>query len=466
MYFFSARKPGFHWVVPRNAYWVVRICLVLSAGLCVGAQEREVPLLLHLKIAAPIDVRAKRYLKLGLEEARDEKKIVAVILELNTYGGGLYDADEMRQSLLDFEKPVYAFVNKNAASAGALLSIACDSIYMSAGASLGAATVVNEQGKAAPDKYQSYMRAMMRSTAEAQGRDPAIAEAMVDESLSVDSVSQAGKVLSLSTKEALQLGFCEAQMENISAVAERTHGPNAQTRLFTLKQVDKIIAFFINPLLSGLLILGILGGLYYELQTPGLGFAGLIALLSLLFYLLPYYISGLATYWEIAMLCAGVALLLVEVFVLPGFGIAGLAGIATVLTSLVFIMLNNEGFDFAFVPAKAITQATLSVSLAALFNLIWMVFAAEYFPRTALFKRITLQKAMLPNEGFVSGRLSPKLLHAEGISYTVLRPSGKVQIENQVYEAREINGMYIPAQTAIVVVGVERHELRVKRKVA
>ena len=134
---------------------------------------------------------------------------------MDTYGGALTDADEIRTAILNYERPIYAFINKDAASAGALISIACDSIFMSTGSSIGAATVVTGEGEAAPDKYQSYMRSIMRSTAEAKGRNPEIAEAMVDEEIRLDSLIKDGKVLTFSVSEAIEYGFCEAEVEGI-----------------------------------------------------------------------------------------------------------------------------------------------------------------------------------------------------------------------------------------------------------
>ena len=145
-----------------------------------------------MEIQSEIDARTSHYVDLALEEA-ENLEADYIVIDMDTYGGALYDADEIRTRMLEYEKPVYVFINKDAASAGALISIACDSIYMAPGASIGAATVVNGgTGEAAPDKYQSYMRGIMRSTAEANGRDPQIAEAMVDETLEIDSISEAG----------------------------------------------------------------------------------------------------------------------------------------------------------------------------------------------------------------------------------------------------------------------------------
>ncbi|MBS4072175.1 MAG: nodulation protein NfeD, partial [Algoriphagus sp.] len=170
------------------------------------------------KIDKDIDPAMNRRVKIAMEEA-EKLKADLILIEMDTYGGAVTDADEIRTRILESEIPVYVFINKDAASAGALISIASDSIYMAPGASIGAATVVNGvDGAAAPDKYQSYMRSMMRSTAEATGRDPKIAEAMVDEKIEIEGISEAGSVITFSVSEAIQYGFCEGEFDSVDEI--------------------------------------------------------------------------------------------------------------------------------------------------------------------------------------------------------------------------------------------------------
>ncbi len=314
-----------------------------------------------MEIRSEIDARSSHYVDLALEEA-EELDADYIVIDMDTYGGALNNADDIRTRMLEYEKPVYVFINKDAASAGALISIACDSIYMAPGASIGAATVVNGgTGEAAPDKYQSYMRGIMRSTAEANGRDPQIAEAMVDENIAIDSISEAGEVITFSTSEAIKYGYCEAQVSSIEELLTRAGVENYQLTTFETSTVDQIISFFLNPVISGLLILVIIGGLYFELQTPGVGFPILASFVALVLYLTPYYLNGLAANWEIAALFLGVALIALEVFVIPGFGIAGISGIILVAGSLMLVMLNNDNLDFFFVDFSEITRALATI---------------------------------------------------------------------------------------------------------
>src|SRR5258708_14378274 len=241
-----------------------------------------------MDIKAEIDPRMLRYVKLALERA-EKTKADYVIVDMDTYGGVLTDAKEIVDMIMDFKKPIWVFVNSDAASAGALISIACDSIYMSPGASIGAATVVEGDGKAAPDKYQSYMRSIMRSTAEENHRDPRISEGMVDERVVVDSIKQAGKVITFTTNEAIKNHYCEAKVNSIEEILKRNKIDNYELDHYELGATEKIISFFLNPFISGLLILMIIGGIYFELPTPGALFPIVVDLHSLVFFLLPYY---------------------------------------------------------------------------------------------------------------------------------------------------------------------------------
>ena len=257
----------------------------------VNAQKENKRILLA-EVKSNIDPRTNRYTKLLIDEAKNENYDI-IVIEMDTYGGAVNDADDIRTRILDFEKPIYVWINKDAASAGALISIACDSIYMSSGASIGAATVVTGDGAQAPDKYQSYMRSIMRSTAEAKGRDPKIAEAMVDEDIKVDSISQEGKVITFSTKEAIEYGFCDAELNSVDEIMERQGIENYEITKFELGSAENIISIFLNPIVSSILILLIMGGLYFELQTPGVGFPIIASIIALILYLTPYYLLSL-----------------------------------------------------------------------------------------------------------------------------------------------------------------------------
>jgi membrane-bound serine protease (ClpP class) len=440
--------------------------LLLFSGLTVLAQitpPNVQPRVLVMKIGSEIDPRTNRYSQLALEEATNWNADV-VILELDTYGGLVTDADEIRTRLLEYEIPILVFINKDAASAGALIAIACDSIYMAPGASIGAATVVNQTGEAAPDKYQSYMRSMMRSTAEANGRNPFIAEAMVDENLEVPDVSPKGQVVTFSTSEAIKWGFCEAQVRSIEEILERNGITDYEIKTFELPATEQVVAFFINPFISGILILIIIGGLYFELQTPGVGFPLLAAVIALILYLVPHYLTGLAAHWEIVLFFVGVGLIAVEVFILPGFGVAGVAGFVFTLSALILIMIGNNWFDFEFVPSSQIVNALLTAVLGMLGGVIIIVFGGMRFANSRAFSRVALESVQDRNLGYTSSFREQTLIGRSGVAYTILRPSGKVLIDDVIYDASS-RGDFILQGEKIIVVEDTGSALKVRKEI-
>lgn len=417
-----------------------------------------------MEIKAEIDPRMTRYVGLTLDHA-EEIKADYVIIEMDTYGGVLTDSKDIVDRILDLKAPIWVFINKDAASAGALISIACDSIYMAPGATIGAATVVQGTGEAAPDKYQSYMRSIMRSTAEHNGRNPRIAEGMVDERIAIDSISEEGSVITFTTKEALKYGYCEAEVESIEEILERNGVTDYELLFFEISAVEKVIAVFLNPFISGILILVILGGLYFELQTPGVGFPILAAITALILYLVPYYLNGLAANWEIIALFVGIVLIMVEVFVIPGFGVAGIAGIAMTVGSMVLIMINNDFFNFEMVPMNDIIIASLAIFGGLTGGVVLLFFGGVRLSNSSFFKRISLTDTQAQSEGYTSNfNTGMDLVGKTGTAYTVLRPSGKIMIEGQIYDAFS-RGDYIEKGDTVKVLEIEGSTLRV-RKVA
>jgi len=434
---------------------VVLLLLAAFPGL---TQKKKVVV---MEIKSEIDPRMARYVTLALEHAQ-EVQADYIIVDMDTYGGVLTDAKEIVDQLMDVDKPLWVFINSDAASAGALISIACDSIYMSPGASIGAATVVDGSGETAPDKYQSYMRSIMRSTAEVNGRDPRIAEAMVDESIEIDSITTAGNVITFTTSEALKHGYCEAKVNSIEEILERNRIESYELDRFQLGAVEKVVAIFLNPFISGLLILVIIGGIYFELQTPGVGFPLFAAITALLLYLIPYYLSGMAEYWEIIALLVGLVLIIVEVFVIPGFGVTGIAGIALTLTSLVLIMLNNDFFNFEFVPLGDIVTAMFATLGGITGGILLLFFGGARLTKTKAFRNIALMDTQEKSEGYSVGNSISTLMGQKGVAQTVLRPSGKIFIGQQLYDA-STRGEFIDKGEEVEVIGVEGVTLRVKK---
>lgn len=385
----------------------------------------------RIRLDMDIDKAAQRKVVTGLQKAMEADADV-VLLDLDTYGGAVDAADSIRSAILRYEKPVVAYVNMLAASAGALISIACDSIYMKTGSSIGAATVVDQSGNVMPDKYQSFMRGMMRSTAQAKGRNPEIAEAMVD---------TAG-VLSLTPEEAVKVGYCEGIYENEVEVAEAVSGDKEcviKNMDDDMTWVDRLIQLLLNPLLQSIFMMMIIGGIFVEIRTPGIGLPLVTAIVGALLYFAPGYIGHLAEHWEILMFVVGLILIGLEIFVIPGFGVCGISGIVIVVLSLALAMVDNVEFHrwdgtFSLEPVLMPLGIVIISSAAAVFGSVWLV--RKLYP-TRTFDHIALRQEMKASEGFTGVVSGLETLVGETVEvFTDMRPSGKVKTsDGRILEA-------------------------------
>lgn len=414
---------------------------------------------------------AKPALRRTEKAVSDAKSMKAdyLLLELNTFGGELDAADKIRTLLLNAPMPTIVFINNNAASAGALISIACDSIYMASGSSFGAASVVNQTGEVLPDKYQSYMRSLMRATAEKNGRNPEIAQAMVDPDIVVPGISDSGKVLTFTTEEAIAHHFCEGVSESKEEVLHTAGISHFEIHEQHLTWIDKVINFLVNPAVSGILIMCIIGGLYFEFQAPGLGLPIVIAIIAALMFFAPHYLEGLAAHWEILVFIAGVILLMLELFVIPGFGIAGISGIILIFASLILTMVFNVGFHFEFNPnldaAGQIAQSALTVLfsvLAGFFLSLWL--SKKLITADTRFGSLALKTKLEANQGYTSQDMHmAEYVGKRGIANTFMRPAGKINIDGEILEAQSEQGL-IDKGESIIVVRFENAQLIVRKE--
>lgn len=457
---------------------IVCTILIVFLGFTVFSETAEKTLVYKLNIKKEITKATWRQTQQAFEAA-DTLGADVFLIHMNTYGGTVLDADSIRTKILQSTIPVYVFIDNNAASAGALISIACDSIYMRPGGSIGAATVVNQTGEAMPDKYQSYMRSTMRATAEAKGkdtiivagdtiiewrRDPLIAEAMVDQRVYIEGISDTGKVLTFTPSEAIENGFCEGEAENIPEVLERVGIENYTIVEYEPSWIEKIIGWLVHPMISGLLIMAIVGGIYFEMQSPGIGFPLGIAIVAAVAYFAPLYLEGLAENWEIMVFIIGVILVALEIFVIPGFGVAGMLGIFLIFVSLVLSLLNNVSFDFEGVEVRGVGVAITTVLTGIFGGFILALYLGKkvFTAESGMFKNMALKTVQQVDQGFVSVETSLFALKGKtGISQTVLRPGGKVIIDNEIYDAVTESG-FIEKDEKIIVVKVEATQLYVE----
>jgi membrane-bound serine protease (ClpP class) len=435
------------------------ILTLILVSLGCFAQEEKLVYQFDIKeeIAAPI----WRKVQLAMDEAH-ELEADAIVINMNTYGGAVDAADSIRTRILRSDIPVYVLIENNAASAGALISIACDSIFMKSGATIGAATVVNQNGEVQAEKIQSYFREKMRATAEASGRDPDIAEAMVDADKEVEGVSEKGKIVTLTASKAIERGFCEGEYESVNQVLKHCGITDYTIEKQKLTTIDEIIGILINPALSGILILVIFGGIYFELQSPGVGFPLAAAIIAALLYFMPLYLEGLADNWEILLFVVGIVLIGLEVFVIPGFGISGIAGITLAFAGLTLSLVGNVGFDFEPVRPGRFVEAGLIVVLSGSASIFGSLFLAVRLFESGALSRLVLNADQKKEDGYIGTSTTEfDLIGSIGIAYTDLRPSGKVEIDDELHDATS-NSSFIEKGSKVKVIDYSTTQLKVR----
>lgn len=455
-------------------YLVSVVALLLVVFLARAEKAYVIP------IDGEIGSTSWRIMKNGMACAAEEGADV-IILRINTYGGAVDAADSMRTRILNSPIPVMAFIDNTAASAGALISIACDSIYMRPGGSMGAATVVDGGGEVLPDKYQSFMRSMMRATAESHGkvtsvnadgdtvevwrRDPVMAEAMADaRTVACVAGDDSTRVLSFTVDEAIKYGYCEGKAESVEEVVYDRLGLGDGCRISEYRPtvMDGVVGFLFNPAFQALLIMFIIGGIYFELQHPGLGLPSVVALVATALYFAPLYIEGVAAGWEIVVFFVGILLLLLEIFVIPGFGVAGILGILFTLSSLVMAMLDNDIFDFGLITAGSVMDALLIVLVGVLLGVAAVIYVSHKIGSKGIMRGSALDKEQRLEEGYIGVPVElARYVGRTGDAYTVLRPGGKIRIDGEVLDAVSVNG-FVDAGERVRVVKYENAQLYVE----
>lgn len=444
----------------------------------IAAQDSK-PVIYRINIQENIGSNTWVYLRQGLHEA-ELKNADCILIDMNTYGGTVVDADSMRTAILNYRLPVYVFINNNAASAGALISIACDSIYMRQSGSIGAATVVNgADGTAAPDKYQSFMRAIMRATAESHGknrviqngdtietwrRDPKIAEAMVDERVVIPGYADSTQILTLTANQAVELGYCDGIVENVDQIITKHLGyANNSYIIETYNPTfyDKIKGFLMSGVIQAFLIMFIVGGIYFELQSPGVGFPTAVAITAAILYFTPLYLTGYAQSWEVLLFVVGLILIVFEIFVIPGFGVAGISGIILMVSGLLLALIGNINFNFKGIEMNEFLRATLIVFSGLGLSTILIIYLSSRIGRPGIFRKVALATDL---EGTVSVPMEPlSLVGKTGTAATVLRPSGKVLLDGEYYDAVALRD-FIEKGEEVVVKRYENFQLYVVKK--
>lgn len=435
---------------------IISFLLFTLAILAVGVSAQRV---FVIPIETEIDQSAFHHFRQGEREAL-ESGANLLLVKLNTYGGALDAADSIRTALLRCPLPTLAYVDVNAASAGALIALACDSVYMAPAASMGSATVVNGAGEPMPEKYQSYMSTIMRATAEHHGRksvgdslvwrrDPAIAASMVNPDVSV----------SLTASQAVECGYADGIAPNLGAVLADIDMAGAEVSYYQSTLTDDIMGFLANAAVRAILVMLILGGIYMEMHTPGLGFAAAVSAVATVLYFLPMFVTGSMPAWVLLCFIVGVALIALEIFVVPGFGVTGISGIIAVVMALVGGMLTNDavtGFDFS-----SLCNSLIIVGVGSLLAVGAIVYLTSSHGPKVFRKHTELMTELRVDDGFVGVDMSPvRYIGQIGETVTDMRPAGKIEIGNTVFDAVS-TGPFIAAKKQVKVTKYENAQLYV-----
>jgi membrane-bound serine protease (ClpP class) len=411
-----------------------------------------------ISIADEVDLGMATYVKRAVQEAEVSRSII--LLHVNTFGGRVDAATQIRDAIINAKVPMtIAFVDKRAISAGALITIAAQKIVMAPGASLGAVTPVDMEGTKASEKVVSYMRAEMRATAERNNRNPKIAEAMVDESLGVDSLEgmllESGKLLTLTTKDAITVGYCDAEASSIEQALAAFY---IKTPIITNSSEligDKIIRFLTLPLVSSILIMIGLGGLFFSIKTGHFGSITAVALLSLALFFGGQYITEVAPTLAAILFIVGLGLIIAELFI-PSFGIAGVFGILGITAGL-FLALAGD-IDKLTPERLRETLLSLAVALIGFFVIAGIIF--RFAPGWPLIRKMI----NLDTSGDISSSVEAQklLLGKEGIAATVLRPAGSAVIDGRKVDV-VTEGEFISAGAPIQIIGISGNRTVVKQ---
>jgi membrane-bound serine protease (ClpP class) len=434
----------------RRWLWLT-LAVLPALALPILAQS---PVVYRISVSGVVENGLAPYVARSLREAQSAGA-VAAFLDIDTPGGRIDAAERIADAVRGAGLPVYAYVNPRAYSAGALIAISSNGIYMRPGAVIGAATPVDGQGQKASEKMVSAMRAEFRAVAEQRGLDPRLAEAMVDESVEIPGVVKKGQLLTLSTGEAVRLKFAKASVVDEAALLATIGHPGARVVSTETNWAEGVVRFLTNPLVAPLLLsMGILG-LVFEIKTGAFGLGGLLSLVSLSLFFGSSLILGLAGWEEVLLLGLGLIAVGVEVFLIPGFGLAGVAGILAIVASMVLAMMGGYPTNGDIAQALGVLGASLLITTAVIYA--WL----RHLPNSGRFSGLLLKGAGQREAGFTTAPARPELVGRDGTAITDLRPSGTARIgEERVDVVTE--GEYVPLGSRVQVVRSEgyRHVVR------
>ena len=423
------------------------------------AGQTSAAIVYAISIEGTIDLGLAPFLSRTIREA-EEAGAAAVLLEINTFGGRVDAAVAMRDTLLNSRVRTIAFVNQRAISAGALIALACHTLAMTQGGTIGAATpVLSNGGETQPtdEKSVSYVRSEFRSTAEARNRPGQFAEAMVDVDVEIEGVIVKGKLLTLTTSEALKYKVAELRADTVEEVLGAAGLAGAEVRQARQSWAESFVRFLTNPIMSSLLMtLGILG-LLVEIRTPGFSVPGAVGVVSLGLFFWGHWIVQLAGWEELLLVSVGALLIALEVFVFPGTTIAGVAGVIALVAGLGLSLVG------AGASASMIITVLGRVAMSILLAMVGAVAFIRALPHLPFGRRLVLDADMQAATGYVSAPESDRRwLGRTGTALSPLRPAGIAEIDGSRVDVVS-DGDFIAVGTAIEVTRVDGNRIVVRR---
>jgi membrane-bound serine protease (ClpP class) len=442
---------------------LVSACLLAWSGaveMARVAAQTSAPVVYVVPIGGVIDLGLAPFLARTIREATDAGA-AAVLLDINTFGGRVDAAVAMRDTLLNARVRTIAFVNQRAISAGALIALACDTVVMATGATIGAAAPVTGGGmgatQPADEKSVSYVRKEFRATADVRGRPPQFAEAMVDVDVEIPGVVAKGKLLTLTTAEALQHRVANLSAATLEEALAAAGLPHAQLRYARETWAETLVRFLTHPIVSSLLMTVGLLGLLVEIRTPGFGAPGAIGLLTLGLFFWGHWLVQLAGWEELLLVSIGVLLIALEVFVIPGVSVAGIGGIVALVAGL-GMTLVGAGATVSII-ISALGRVAISILLAMAGALVLL----RFLPRLAFGRRLVLETGMQADLGYVSTPDSDRhWLGRSGTAVSPLRPAGIAEMDGVRVDVVS-DGGFIEAGTPVEVARVDGNRIVVRR---
>lgn len=408
-------------------------------------------------IDGEIDLGLTPYVKRVVSEA-EKNNASLIVFKINTFGGRVDAATQIKDAIINSKIKTVAFIDKRAISAGSLIALSCNNIVMVPAASIGATTVVDQAGKKQSEKAQSYMRSEMRSTAERMGRRKDVVEGMVDERIVIEGIVDSTQLVTLTSKEAMKFGIADTVLSNFDEVLKYSGVENAQIVELKVNWGEKFIRFINNPIITSILMMVIMVGMFMEIKTPGWGVAGTASLIALALFFGSGYILEIASIMDILIFLIGVILLIVEIFVIPGFGVFGIAGIIMIVAGLFMGLIS----DFPLIETSLLSIAIIQLAGSFVLSTIVIYFLAKTLPKTAMWNKLILEKGIKEKSGYAARKEYKELIGEKGKALTDLRPSGTAIINDKRYDVVSEGG-YIVKNTKIVVVDEEGSKIVVSK---